>query len=258
MFYQLLRERAQVIYALMLRDMRTRFGRSHLGYLIAVGWPFVHLLVLVGIMAFMNRVAPLGGDPVVFVASGALAYILCLYPARMMGMALDMNRSLFLFPVVRVFDVIIARAVIEFITSFIVVILVFVASSIAGIDIFPANGFIFTSGVLATVYFSISLGFVNVVLASLFRMWNLVFMFCMIMLYATSGIFVLPSNLPPSMRSVMAYNPLLHGIEWMRSAYYEGYGDEMLSKTYFISMATVFLLFGLLGERFWRGKLLTG
>lgn len=255
---ELIRGRLGVIYALILRDMRTRFGRSHVSYLIAIAWPFVHLLVLVSIMAFVNRLAPIGGDPAVFVTSGVLAYILCLYPARAMGMALDMNRSLFLFPVVKAFDVIAARAIIEFITSFIVVILIFITAALAGVDLQPLDNSIFASGVVATIYFSISLGMLNVVLSSIFRMWNIVFIFTMLLLYGTSGIFILPSSLPSTMREVMWYNPLLHAIEWIRSGYYDGYGDDMLSKSYFLGIATVCLLFGLLGERFLRGKLLTG
>ncbi|WP_336171244.1 ABC transporter permease [Ensifer sp. MJa1] len=242
----------------MLRDMRTRFGRTHLSYLVAIAWPFTHLIVLVAIMAFVRKLAPMGGDPVVFVASGVLAYILCFYPARMMGMALEMNRSLFLFPVVRPIDVIVARGIIEFITSFIVVILLFLTAGLLGVDLFPLDTFVFSSGIVAIIYFSLSLGLFNVVMASLFRMWNLVFAFSMLGMYITSGVFILPSSMPAHIREIMWYNPLLHSIEWIRSAYYEGYGDDMLSKSYFIGMGTVFLLLGLLGERFLRGKLLTG
>ncbi|OCP12996.1 hypothetical protein BBX50_14955 [Ensifer sp. LC11] len=175
-----------------------------------------------------------------------------------MGMALDMNRALFLFPVVRPFDVIVARAIIEFITSFIVIILSFLTSLFAGVDLIPLDEFIFASGVISIIFFSLSLGILNVVLSSIFRMWNITFMFIMLILYATSGIFVLPSSLPPGVRDMMWYNPLLHAIEWMRSAYYDGYGDDMLSKGYFLAIGTGCLLFGLLGERYLRGKLLTG
>lgn len=43
MMSQTLRGKWTVIYALMVRDMRTRFGRSYLGYLVARTWPLVHL-----------------------------------------------------------------------------------------------------------------------------------------------------------------------------------------------------------------------
>src|SRR4051794_23244797 len=37
----------QVLHALMLRDMRTRFGGSYLGYGVVVLWPVVHTFILV-------------------------------------------------------------------------------------------------------------------------------------------------------------------------------------------------------------------
>ncbi len=48
------------------------------------------------------------------------------------------------------------------------------------------------------------------------------------------------------------------GVEWMRSAYYDGYGAIVLDKTYLIAFALVTLFFGLALERLVRGKLLGG
>ncbi|MGF6258904.1 ABC transporter permease [Ensifer sp. ZNC0028] len=251
-----IQSRMNVIGALILRDMRTRFGRSHIGYLLAIAWPFVHLTVLVTIMAFVNKVAPIGGDPAVFVSTGVLPYIVCLYPARMMGMALDVNRPLFLFPVVRPFDVIVSRAVIEFLTAFVVVILAYAALTLISVDVTPIDKVTLASGLLATIYLSLSFGFLNVVLASIFRMWNITFVMIMIILYMTAGVFAVPSALTADARELMWFNPLFHCVEWLRSAYYEGYGDDALSRTYLLSVATVSFFLGLLGERFLRGKLL--
>lgn len=253
-----LASRANIVTALILRDMRTRFGRSHLGYLIAIGWPFVHLSVLVGIMAFVNRLAPIGGDPAVYVSTGVLPYILCLYPARMMGIALDLNRSLFLFPVLSTFDIIIARAVVEFMTAFVVVILVFIVGASIGVDLMPLDNFVLASGVVTTILLSLAMGLVNVVMASLFGMWHIVFVLLMVIMYMGAGVFVPPSFLPPDLQYYMWFNPLFHSVEWIRSAYYEGYGDENLSKSYLIWTTLICFLLGLMGERFLRGKLLSG
>ena len=101
------------------------------------------------------------------------------------------------------------------------------------------------------------MGIINAILASLFKMWHVVFVVIMAILYVSSGVFILPSSLPQNIRDILWFNPLLHFVEWIRSAYYEGYGDDMLSKSYVLWMATVFIMIGLAGERFARGKLLT-
>ncbi|MDF8358666.1 ABC transporter permease [Ensifer adhaerens] len=252
-----LQRRLSVIFAIMIRDMRTRFGRSHLGYLVAIAWPLVHLSVLVSMMLYANRVIPLGTDPAVFVVTGVLPYILCLYPARMMGYAVEANKSLFLFPAVRVFDVITARAVVEFLTAFTVVIIFCSVLMASGVEIMPNNIPDWASAVIATVYLSICMGFVNTIVSSLFKMWHVIFVLLMFLMYATAGVFVLPSTFSAEVRDVMWFNPLLHCVEWIRSTYYEGYGDDMLSRGYVLWVATICLMVGLLGERFLRGKLLS-
>ncbi|WP_425987512.1 ABC transporter permease [Ensifer sp. R-19] len=252
----ILRLRVNVILALILRDMRTRFGRSHLGYLIAIGWPLAHLVSIVGVAAFINKVMPLGTDPAIFVATGALPYILCLYPARMIGQAIVSNKPLFLFPIVTVFDVMASRILIEFITAFIVVIIFGSGLYVLGVDIVPLDATVAMSAILATVFFSISVGVLSTVITSIFPFWGIGFVVIMVLLYGFAGVFVLPTSLSQGMRELMWYNPLFHCVEWIRSAYYEGYGDDMLSRSYLLWSAATALLLGLLGERFVRGKLL--
>lgn len=66
----------------------------------------------------------------------------------------------------------------------------------------------------------------------------------------------MPDMLPEGLRNALAYNPVLQVIEWMRSAYYEGYGDLVLDRTYAIGVGTGAVFLGLLLERAMRGHLL--
>ncbi|MGO4622643.1 ABC transporter permease [Ensifer sp. 2YAB10] len=252
-----LQSRLDVISALVLRDMRTRFGRSHLGYLVAVLWPLAHLTSIVVLAAFINRVLPMGTDPAVFVATGALPYILCLYPARLIAISVTLSKPLFLFPVVRVFDVIVSRIIIEFVTAFIVVIIFSGSLLAAGVDLIPLDYSTVAGAIICTIYLSISLGYLSTVIISIFPFWHIGFVVLMVLLYATAGVFIVPSTLPQHVRDMMWFNPLVHCVEWMRSAYYEGYGDDMLSRGYLVWFSNSCLLLGLLGERFMRGKLLS-
>jgi capsular polysaccharide transport system permease protein len=252
----MLKSRWNVVSALILRDMRTRFGRSHLGYILVVAWPLVHLGAIVIIMTSANRVVPLGNEPAVFISTGVLPYVLCLYPARMMGFSIEHGRSLFMFPVVRVFDVLVARAIVEILTSFLVVLIYMSVMTLLGIDIVPARPDIWAASVICIIYFAISLGYLNMILYSISKMWQVFFILLMIVSYMTSGVFVLPSSYSEEMRAILWFNPLLHFVEWLRSSYYEGYGDDMLSRSYVFFSASVNLLIGLAGERFLRGKLL--
>ena len=71
-----------------------------------------------------------------------------------------------------------------------------------------------------------------------------------------SGVLFVPDALPEIARVPLSYNPVLHVVEWMRSAYYEGYGANILSRTYVLTWGATMLFLGLVLERLVRGRLL--
>jgi capsular polysaccharide transport system permease protein len=237
--------------------MRTRFGRSHFGYVMAIMWPFSHLVIMASSMAYARRFVPTGGDPIVNAVTGILPYILCLYPARMMAQAIELNRALLFFPVIRAIDIMISRALIEMFTAAIVVILLFFLAFMVNVDLVPVNIYAFVSGIMATVFLAISIGFFSNVAKSVFKMWQIIFILSIISMYLTSGVVINISVIPRDLQVIISYNPLFQSVEWLRSAYYEDDYSEFLSKTYLMSVSAVIFLLGLLGERFLRGKLLS-
>ncbi len=223
----------------------------------AILWPFSHLVIMASSLAYGRRFITTGGDPVVYAVTGILPYILCLYPARMMGQAIETNRSLLLFPVVRAIDIMISRALIELFTASIVVVLLFSLAFMLSIDLMPTNKYALVSGVLATVLLAISFGFFNNIASSVFKMWHIVFIFSIIIMYFSSGVIINISVFPHEIQEIISYNPLFQSVEWLRSAYYEDSYSEFLSKAYLVKLSMVLLFFGLMGERFLRGKLLS-
>lgn len=204
-----------------------------------------------------NSLLPLGRDPSVFIATGVMPYVLCLYPSRMMGYSIELNKPLFLFPVVKALDLILSRAIIEFLTAFVVVLLFGVCAFLAGSDLTPLDIETGDTAILATVYFAISVGIFNTIISSIIKFWHILFILIMLSLYLSAGNFLFSRTFPESIQNIVWFYPLFRCVEWLRSAHYEGYGNAILSKSYLISLATVFLFLGLLGKRFIRGKLLS-
>jgi capsular polysaccharide transport system permease protein len=87
-------------------------------------------------------------------------------------------------------------------------------------------------------------------------MWATGYRLVLVVLWITSGVYFVPHALPETLRYFVWFNPLSHGIEWMRSAYYEGYGTEFISKPYLLGFGAFWLCAGLLLERAVRGRLL--
>ena len=238
--------------------MKTRFGRSHLGYLIAIAWPLSHIFGIMVAQYVTGRVVPIGTDLTVFSATGVLPYILCIYPARMMITAVEMNKPLLLFSIVKVIDMIFARAILEILSAFFVCGVFFFVLYSADVDLQPIDMAEAIEAILVSIYLGVSIGVLNVTLFMVFRFaWMMAFILFSILAYSTSGAFILSSSLPERARDVLWFNPIFQCVEWLRLAYYDGYSSSTLSRLYVISFATVCLLLGLAGERLFRGRFYT-
>jgi capsular polysaccharide transport system permease protein len=78
-----------------------------------------------------------------------------------------------------------------------------------------------------------------------------------IVLWIASGVIMVPDDYPESVRYWLSFNPALIGVEWMRSAFYDGYGlGELLDKPYMLGFAVVSIFIGLVMERAMRGRIL--
>ncbi|AZG78080.1 ABC transporter permease [Methylocystis rosea] len=245
----------QIMGAVLIQDMRSRFGHNHIGYLIAIAWPLSHIGVIT--LAYLLRVniAPVGDSPTMFVGTGIVPYILCLYPARLLAMAIPQNRQLLNIPVIQPLHLIFCRCILETLNAIIVLALFMFVVNLLDVDILPADSLEATKAIGAAVFLGIGLGFFNVVMCALLGHFFLVFfIFIMIGLYVLSGIYLPPTAMPESVREYMAYNPLLQLVEWLRSAYYTSYDAELINKSLILWVGGISLTLGLIGERFLRGK----
>lgn len=252
------RAQIRITAALMLLDMRTRFGRSHLSFLLALAWPLVHVLAIYFTFIIVSRVIPMGGSPNIFIATGALPYVLVLYPARVTTLAILQNRQALMFPVIKTTDIIIARAVVEFFSACLVVLIFSAVLAATGVDIVPLDWPEALTAVLASIYLGLGLGLLNVILMTLVRLWLIVFVSIMLLLYITAGVTSIRLAFTDQWRDVLSYNPVLHSVIWMRTAYYGDFSEIALSKSYVIAVATVCTFLGVAGDRLLRGRVLLG
>jgi capsular polysaccharide transport system permease protein len=251
-----LRAQGRIVGALMLRDMRTRFGRSHLSFLIALAWPLSHLLSLFLPFVYFSKFVPLGGSASVYIATGIAPYILCMYPARMVSMAIVVNHPLLMFPIVKTTDIILARIAVEILGALIVIsIFVFLLAAFE-VEIVPPDPAVAVAAVFASILFGVSLGVLNVVVVSIFKFWQFVFLAVMIVMWVTAGATTVQVNYSEQTRYLLSFNPLMHLVVWMRSAYYGDFSAIPLSKSYVMAVAVGGLFLGFGGDRLLRGRVL--
>jgi len=245
----------RIIRAIILQDMRTRFGRSYFSYIISILWPLSHLTIILVAYGFMNKLAPVGGDPVVFAATGVLPYIMCMYPARQIAASVMQNRQMLNMTIIRPVHLLFARAILEVITASLVCIIFVTILYVFDYDIMPVNPSTAAMALFATVYFGVGYGFFGLIIMALFGPYAMiVIVLSMVGLYIASGVYLPPFLMSETVLQYQYYNPIFNCSAWMRSAYYLSYDDVNINKSLIFWAGTVLLMLGLLGERYLRGK----
>lgn len=209
----------RVLAALMLRDMRSRFGGNYWGYLAQVLWPCAHLGILVGIMAFRGIKAPITDSAMLFIATGALPALAFQYVSREVMKGYLVHKPLTYFPQVKKFDTVIARCIVEIVSSFMGLVLVCVVLLCFGVDPIPLDIFTSATGYLAAIGLGIGVGMINVGVCSVFPAWVLGYMLVTLILYLTSGVYFLACFMPSEIYEYMKWNPVTQLIEWVRLGY---------------------------------------
>jgi capsular polysaccharide transport system permease protein len=221
-----------------------------------VAWPLSHILILVVVYTYTGRVAPCGDSIALFVATGVVPFQTLSYLSRFMMLGIIKNRPLLHFPEVKILDLLFASGLLEIMSACCVVITFLIIAWCAGIDAMPRDILQASFALGTAMLLGLGSGILNGVIVLAAPPWFVGYSLATILLWVSSGILFVPDAFPALARDILAYNPLLQVIEWMRSAYYEGYGAIVLDRTYALSFGVITLFLGLLLERAMRGHLL--
>jgi capsular polysaccharide transport system permease protein len=246
----------RVFYAVMLRNIRTKFLGNGLGYLVGIAWPLTHILVVVEIFSLQGRAAPYGDSITLFVATGVVPFMTFSYLARFMMVAALKAKPLLQFPEVKILDLLFATAILEVLAAICVTLTLIIIAWFFGIDLMPRDIIGVCYAFSAAILLGLGFGLLNSVIALAFHPWLVGYNLLNILFWASAGIFFVPDNLPAVLRYWASFLPALQVIEWTRSAYYEGYGGLVLDRTYVVVFGVVSIFLGLLLERAMRGHLL--
>lgn len=241
---------ARVIAALLLRETRVRFGRAQIGYLWAILEPLGGVIVLAFAFQLIGRAPDVGQSLYLFLAIGMLGFSLQRRLTVQLGNAFDANKALLFFPVVKRIDTLIARGILEVATSLLSMMIIIAGlMALEGVSP-PARLDIFATGIAALALLGFGLGTLNAILNAHFGSWRHVEVMISRPLFLMSGVFFTPAMLPSAITDILVWNPIFHGIEWLRYGYYEGYRPDFISFEYLIGWGLVATLAGLAAERY--------
>ncbi|WP_424360117.1 ABC transporter permease [Methylocystis parvus] len=258
-FTEKMRAFCRLIGIVALQDMRTRYGqRSHFGYLITLITPLVHISFLTAIYYVRTAVAPVGDSPALFITTGALPYIVCIYPSREAAKALMDNRQLLSIPVLQPLHLMLARCLLESLNAIFVMATFLLGLYLFDIDIAPIDYLEAASALGASVILGVAFGLFNVMMCGIFGyFFSVVAMLLMMALFLVSGVYVPVWTMPEEAQKYLYYNPIYHLVEWSRSAYFISYESGSFDKAYVLVIAGSLAAIALLGDRLFRGKIIS-
>jgi capsular polysaccharide transport system permease protein len=247
----------RVVHAIMLREIKSRFGRQKLGYLWAVLEPAAFVSLFALLFAYGRQTAPSGMPVVPFMITGFAPFILFRSTMTQTLGAIETNRILLTFPQVTPFDLVFARALLELATLTVVFFLLVAAAHGLGFDVKIEDplAVLFALGCLAMT--GAGVGAFCAALAPFVRsLPMIVSLVAGRPLFFVSGLFFTAEMLPGSVRDILLMNPLLHMIEWLRSAFFVEFESRYASLEYALGTALFALFFGLLMLRGLRKRIL--
>lgn len=247
-----------VMHAVILRDIRSRYFDHGLGFLIVPLFPVAHMILLLTIYKIVDRQAVFGDDLVLFFATGLIPVLTFNYVSRFMSVSVISNKSMLAFPAVRLLDIVLARSILELVAIVISILIVLVILVSVGSDPVPRSMEDAALAILCVALLSIGVGIIVSVISAIFPFFAMFYSLFTAIIYLSSGAPIYLHAFPDILIYYCSFNPAFHAVEWVRTAYYLGYSDQYLSRTYLIAWVCGSLSLGLLMERLLRRQILNG
>lgn len=253
-FGQRLRDHGRILWALLLRELATRYGRDNLGFLWIIAEPLVFCGAVVILWKIVKPPFEHGLPIVPFVVTGYMPIILVRHMITQALTCVRSNGSLLYHRQISVLHLFIARLTLEFIgvsLAFAVVVGILI---LYGFMEPPKNLYLVYCGWLMLAWITTGLAMIlgaiaeTVVFAERF-----VAAFTYILVPA-SGTFYMVAWLPPQFREMVLLLPFLHPVEMVRSGFFGAAAPAYYHVGYAFTWGLGMIAFGLLLIQFVRNR----
>lgn len=224
-FMYQLRIQGRVIWALILREMITRYGREGIGVLWFIAEP---AMFVVGVMIIFSQLhsESSGLSVAEYLAVSYPTILLWRNGTNRVQKSLEINRALLHHKPIRPIDIIYSRIILEFITATAAFIFLFVIFIALGICQMPADLFAMVMGYFLILWFSFAFVMIMAALSELSEAIDRTSHIILYLMLPFSGVFVAAYMVPQPFRDYLLLFPLVSAVEYFHHGYY---GSRMLT-----------------------------
>jgi capsular polysaccharide transport system permease protein len=211
------RVQARVIWALMIRELHTRFGRENIGFLWIMAEPALFAVGVSAIWSFIHGSHEHGIGIVAFVITGYIPLVMWRSCFTRATKAFEANGALMFHRQVTPIDIIVARTVLEIYGCMLAAIFTFTGAIMLGFMDVPYDFGLTMLGFCLQGLFSFATA---LICAGLSEMSDTVERVVPVLGYLAipfSGTFTMVDWLPPGMRPVLLWSPSVNAVEIFRS-----------------------------------------
>lgn len=234
------------VHALMMREIKTRFGSNRLGYFWALAEPMAQAGIMALMFSLMGRNSVSGIPVALFLMVGILPFKMFSKLLPQLSAAVESNKGLLSYRQVTAIDPIITRVIIEAATFLIVYCLLMGFMAWLGFAVIPDDllAVLYASSLLIII--SVGLG---LMLCTGVTYWNdlsKVFSMISMPMMIISGVMFCATMIPPQYWYLFDWNPVFHAIELSRDAYFSAYTTPVGDWAYLELCAFISFSFGLM------------
>ncbi|WP_260680351.1 ABC transporter permease [Thalassotalea sp. PS06] len=245
------------IHALMLREVKTRFGSNRLGYFWAIAEPFAQATIMAAMFTAIGRNSLSGVPVAMFLISGILPFKMFSKLMPQLAASVSANKGLLGYRQVEPIDPLITRFIIEMVTFVIVYAITVSVLAWIGFEVMPEN---FSALVLITCLLSLLALGLGLLLCSATIYWEdtpKIVSILMMPMFLISGIFFSATMIPSQYWFLFDWNPIFHVIELSRDAYFQSYTTPVGDWKYVCFVVLCCLAAGLMTFQINRLKFIT-
>lgn len=236
-----------VIFALVLREARARFGERRFGVAWALLEPLCHLLLLSLIFSLIRGRTLESIEYPVFVLVGVAPFLLFRNTILRMMDSPRENRSLFAYKQIKPLDTFFARIIVESCLSSTVYSILVAAFAWYGFDMSIAHPIEWIATIFLGLMLAFGLGMSLALVAHTIPGSKTIIRMMFFPLYFMSGVFIPAAYLPQALLPYLLLNPFLHLFELIRGEVFFYYAPVDGVSAKYVLTITIILLFASLG-----------